>query len=70
MPEKMTEVDFVGKIGYEGGIISALEYGLEADDLQDQDSDLAKAWADLEKKWEKLQPALRAVEDLIPDDDW
>lgn len=70
MPEPMTEEEFVGKIGYEGGIISALEYGLKADDLGDLGSPLAHAWGELQMAWTKLQPKVRAVEALIPDDEW
>lgn len=70
MPEPMTDEEFINKIGWEGGVISALEYGLKASDLSNLDGELAKAWGELEKKWRKLQPKIDKVEALLPDEDW
>jgi len=67
----VTVNEFIGKIQYEGGIISALEYGLTYEDLDDQNTELARAWKDLERIWDdEFQPAVHAVEDLIPDEAW
>jgi hypothetical protein len=71
MPDKMTEEQFVVQIQIEGGIISALEYGLRASDLAEPDSALGKAWAELERVYtDELTAAIDAVEDLLPDEAW
>jgi len=70
MADKMTEQEFARKVEGEGGIIGALEYGLRASELADQESQLAKRWHHLEKGWAKLQPRVANVEELLPDEAW
>jgi len=69
-PEPMNEEDFIGKVAWEGGIVGALEYGLTASDLQDPDSQLAKAWRRMEGAWAKFENRRDRVQDLIPDEAW
>lgn len=58
----MTEDQFLGKVEWEGGVLEALEYGLKADALKDQDSELASRWRALEKEWRRFQNFLIPVE--------
>jgi len=64
---KLTEAEFVAKIDYAGGIIEALGYGLSADDLEDQESDLAQTWRDLERQYADFEVFVHAVEYAIDD---
>jgi hypothetical protein len=64
----MTTNEFIDKIAREGGVVKALSYGLKADDLEDQNSDLAEAWRDIEREWQAFQAGpLGAVQDLLQD---
>ena len=66
----MTEEEFINKIIWEGGVMSALEYGLKQDDLAEPNTPLGHAWGELFMAWRALDPKVKAVEDLIPDDAW
>jgi len=62
----MSDRDFISTVTWEGGVLGALEYGLTADKLEDQNSDLANAWRKLERIYAaQFQPALSAAEDII-----
>jgi hypothetical protein len=61
---------FINKIEWEGGIVSALEYGLKADDLADKNSELYARWAVLEQKWASFQKLIPGIESLLPEDAW
>ncbi len=70
MARTMTPREFAGKVDWEGGIVSALEYGLHARSLADTPDagPLREAWAELERIYaEQLEPALRKVETLLED---
>ena len=70
MSEYMTPQDFAGKIEWEGGITGALDYGLKSTRLDPDDpasTPLREAWAVLEAAWNEIQPAMRAVEDILED---
>jgi hypothetical protein len=71
MPDKMTEDQFAAKVEHEGGILEALQYGLRASDLKDPNSELGKAWAELQRVYtDELTAAIHAVEALLPDWAW
>jgi hypothetical protein len=53
------------KIGWEGGILEALEYGIHAADMPEGDAALAAAWTALEDAFSALQPLAAAVGDLL-----
>lgn len=55
----MTVEEFVAKVEGEGGIESALDYGLHEDDLPDEAEELKAAWKELREAWESL-PIQRA----------
>lgn len=69
MSDEMTEEQFLMKIGWEGGVLDTLEYGLEASDLEDPSSELGELWKNLEEAWKKFQPALYAVEKYVLDNE-
>jgi hypothetical protein len=64
----MTEDEFLGKVEWEGGVLDALEYGLRASMLKDQNSKLASRWRALEAEWRRLQNFLGPVEQYF--DNW
>ena len=66
----MTEEEFINKIIYEGGVVSALEYGLYQDDLEEPNTPLGHAWGELFMAWRALDPKVKAVEALISADAW
>lgn len=49
--------DFVGKIDWEGGVTSALEYGLESDDYEIPD--------DVAEKWDEIRDVFGDLDNLI-----
>ncbi len=49
--------DFVGKIDWEGGVTSALEYGLESDDYNIPD--------DVAEKWDEIRDVFGDLDNLI-----
>ena len=53
--------DLMAKIGWEGGIGGALEYGIKADKIP------ADAPTGLREAWERLSAAWREVEGLLPE---
>jgi len=65
----VTTNEFIAAVAREGGVVSALNSGLKAVDLDDQNSELAKAWGIAEHQWEafKVEP-LGDVWDLMPDE--
>lgn len=65
--KKMTEDEFLGKVEWEGGVVDALEYGLHAEVLLDQNTELASRWRALEQEWRWFQNFLNPVEQLFED---
>ena len=64
----MTEDKFIGKIHWEGGVLDALEYGLHVQDLDDQTTEFAAHWRELETIWrDQFEPAMTKVERYIYD---
>ena len=55
----------VGKVEWEGGILGALDYGLRAEHLPENDTELRQAWAALEAKYLEMTPLVDAVEKLL-----
>ena len=54
-----------GKVEWEGGILGALNYGLRAEHLPENDTELRQAWAALEAKYLEMTPLVDAVEKLL-----
>lgn len=67
MSDKFTPKQFAAKIEWEGGVVSALEYGLAAEDLADTEdaAPLKAAWANLEQIWDNFSPAMDKVDVLL-----
>lgn len=62
----MTPGEFAAKSDYEGGITSSLEYGLRADDLDDSDPDLKRAWFRLQLLWsQEVEPLLQVIQPML-----
>ncbi len=57
-----------GKVEWEGGIMEALDYGLNAADMPDGDDELIAAWDKLADAYRVLQPLADAVERLLGDE--
>jgi len=64
---KMTDAQFAGKIDWEGGIIGALDYGLSADDLENQDGELATAWRKIEELYRPVIELGVEIEGILED---
>ena len=60
-----TDEEFADKVDYEGGVFSALQYGLRASDLEDQDGDLAVRWKKLEAWWADGKDIVDLVEQSL-----
>lgn len=53
---KLDEASLAQKIRWEGGLWSALEYGIKPDDIADPE--LAALWRDLEKGYRAMAPLI------------
>lgn len=60
----LTEGEFVGKVGWEGGVIAALAYGLEPDDCEP--GKVRDAWERIHTLYwsDEFQGALYIAEEL------
>jgi hypothetical protein len=56
------------KIESEGGLMEALDYGLNCADMPEGDDELVNAWDALYDAYQALQPLARAVEKLLDPD--
>jgi hypothetical protein len=68
--EFMTVRRFASKVGWEGGVVDALDYGLHATDLNPGDEGskpLREAWAALEDGYRDFRPLLERVSAIIDD---
>lgn len=57
------------KIESEGGIMEALEYGINCADMPEGDDELILAWDKLYDAYRALQPLADAVQKLLDDDE-
>jgi hypothetical protein len=62
-----TRLDVAAKIDWEGGIWQALEYGLDADDMPEGDTELRELWAELDTAFHMASVIAEKVEALLPD---
>lgn len=56
---KMDEATLAQKVRWEGGLWSALEYGITADDIANPE--LAALWARLERSYHEIAPLIDAA---------
>lgn len=59
----MTAKDLADKVHWEGGIVSALEYGICSDEIDDPE--LGALWRRLEGLYEQMRPAIVATDRLL-----
>lgn len=65
MRESRNIFDLLGKIDWEGGIASVLEYGLREIEDYDVPEALKDAWADMADVYAEFELAEEAVADLL-----
>ena len=61
MSDFETMEDFVAKVDWEGGVFSAMVYGLYAEDIPDDGSEESQELYDL---WSEAQTAVKLVEQI------
>jgi hypothetical protein len=59
----MTAKDLADKVHWEGGIVSALEYGIRSDEIDDPE--LVALWRRLEGLYDQLRPAIVTTDRLL-----
>jgi hypothetical protein len=59
----MTAKDLAKKVHWEGGIVSALEYGIRSDEIDDPE--LAVLWRRLEGLYDQLRPSIVVTDRLL-----
>ena len=59
----MTAEDLANKVHWEGGIVSALEYGIRSDEIDDPE--LAALWRRLETLYDQMRPSIVATDGLL-----
>jgi hypothetical protein len=60
--------DLAAKIDWEGGMSSALDYGIRMDDMPEGDYELINAWQIMEICWGTYEKAKDKVMALLPDE--
>lgn len=59
--------ELADKIGWEGGIEPALEYGLTAEHVPAGDDELFDAWTEMDVTWNPYLEKRNVVEALLPE---
>ena len=59
----MTAKDLADKVHWEGGIVSALEYGIRSDEIDDPE--LAALWRHMEGLYDQLRPSITVTNRLL-----
>jgi hypothetical protein len=60
--------DVWGKVDNEGGIYDAIvNYGIKAADMPAGDTELERAWRELEDAFQTLQPLVNHIESMLND---
>lgn len=59
----MTAKDLADKVHWEGGIVSALEYGISSDEIDDPE--LVALWRRLESLYDQMRPTMVATDRLL-----
>jgi hypothetical protein len=63
MGDPMTAADFAGKVEWEGGVTSALDYGLKPADAPE--GPIRDAWTRAYQLWEQLDPIIGEINRLL-----
>ena len=61
--QQMTAKDLADRVQWEGGIVSALEYGIRSDEIGDPE--LAALWRRMEQLYDQLRPSIGAADRLL-----
>jgi hypothetical protein len=59
----MSAKDLATKVRWEGGIMSALEYGIRSEEIDDPE--LAALWRRMEVLYDQLRPSIVATDRLL-----
>lgn len=57
--------ELAGKIDWEGGLWSALEYGIRAADLPEGDLELLDAWIELQSHFDSAQRVANRIYEML-----
>lgn len=56
------------KIGWEGGLDMAMDYGITTEMLPEGDTELLEAWTPMQEAWDAYAEAAVKVRALLPED--
>ncbi len=59
----MTAQDLAHKVDWEGGVVSALEYGIRSDEIDDPE--LATLWRRMEDLYDQLRPSIDLTDRML-----
>ncbi len=62
-PRTMSTRELARKVQWEGGVISALEYGIRSDEIDDPE--LAALWRNMENLYDQLRPAVQIADKML-----
>ncbi len=54
---------FAQKVRFEGGVLDAIDYGIEAKDVPD--GELARKWSEIERLYRQMRPLISSIEELV-----
>lgn len=60
---KMSLHDLAAKVGWEGGILATLEYGITADDIEDPS--LAAIWERMERHYGAIREDMHSIDLML-----
>jgi hypothetical protein len=61
--ERMTTEELARKVRWEGGIVSALEYGIRSHEIDDPE--LAALWRRMEDLYDQLRPPIATADRML-----
>ncbi len=63
LTETFDATSLARKIRWEGGLMAALDYGIDAEEIQDQE--LAALWTSLDEAYRRFSPLLEEIADRL-----
>lgn len=60
---KITLRRLAHKVGWEGGILATIDFGIRSGDIEDQE--VAKLWAEIEALYDRMVPVMGKVDQRI-----
>lgn len=61
--ERMTAQELAHKVHWEGGVVSALEYGIRSHEIDDPE--LAALWRRMEELYDQLRPSIATADRML-----